>query len=329
MSYTWEYLQKNPKESKRLVGIAYNHLISIIKLGKKIHQEKQEEKEKKKVRLIRRGGGVKNKLSLEDQIILTLIYLRQGLTFQVLGLLFQVSESTANEIFNYWQRIFRDGLPASLLEQVSNEEENLEKILEILQEYELIVDSAEQARERPTDYETQKKYFSGKKQYHSFKNQIIVLPNGADIVDFIAGERGPCSDINLWRSCQKNFRLLQKFSGDKAYIGEEKINVPHKKPKKVELTEKQKGENKQLSSLRIFVEHTIRIIKIFRVAQERFRLKPEKYKSVIYTICGLVRLRIGALSLEIVENCDRIEEFAVIQRHLWSDFLVGKPANSS
>ena len=79
--------------------------------------------------------------------------------------------------------------------------------------------------------------------------------------------------------------------------------------------------------MRIFVEHTIRIINIFRVAQERFRLKPEKYKSVIYTICGLVRLRIGALILDIVENCDRIEEFTIIQRHLWSNFLIEEPAN--
>ena len=71
-----------------------------------MHQEKQEEEEKKKVKLIRRGGGVKNKLSLEDQIILTLIYLRQGLTFQVLGLLFQVNESTANDFLIIGKKSF-------------------------------------------------------------------------------------------------------------------------------------------------------------------------------------------------------------------------------
>jgi hypothetical protein len=30
------------------------------------------------------------------------------------------------------------------------------------------------------------------------------------------------------------------------------------------------------------------------VASERFRLNPQKYKQVVLTICGLVRLRIGA-----------------------------------
>jgi hypothetical protein len=45
------------------------------------------------------------------------------------------------------------------------------------------------------------------------------------------------------------------------------------------------------------VEHRIRTVKIFRVAQERFRLNPQKYEEVILTICGIVRLRIGALIL--------------------------------
>jgi len=36
----------------------------------------------------------------------------------------------------------------------------------------------------------------------------------------------------------------QKFAGDQAYIGEPQIKTPHKKPKKQELTELQKEENK-------------------------------------------------------------------------------------
>jgi hypothetical protein len=42
-----------------------------------------------------------------------------------------------------------------------------------------------------------------------------------------------------------------------------------KKPKNGELTEKQIQENKALSSQRIFVEHLIRVIKVFKVVQER------------------------------------------------------------
>ncbi|NEQ18658.1 MAG: transposase family protein [Microcoleus sp. SIO2G3] len=89
----------------------------------------------------------------------------------------------------------------------------------------------------------------------------------------------------------------QNLFGDKGYAGEPSIKTPQKKLKNRELTPEQKQKNKELSTERILVEHLIRLVKIFRVAQERFRLNPRKYESVILTICGLVRLRIGALIL--------------------------------
>ncbi len=174
-----------------------------------------------------------------------------------------------------------------------------EIVKEILRGFELIVDSYEQGRQRPGDYQEQKKYYSGKKKNHTLKNQLIVLPNGGDIVDCTAGAPGPKSDINLFRERQEEFDSHQKFNGDKGYVGEPNIRTPQKKPKKSELTPEQKQQNKELSSERILVEHMIRLVKIFRVASERFRLNSQKYEQVILTICGLVRLRIGALILPI------------------------------
>ncbi len=172
-------------------------------------------------------------------------------------------------------------------------------VKEILTDFELIVDSCEQARERPGEYQEQKKYYSGKKKNHTMKNQMIVLPNGDDIVDVVAGKPGPKSDINLFRERQKGFDPRQRFNGDKGYEGEPSIKTPKKKPKKRELTPEQKEENKELASERIFVEHLIRLVKIFRIASERFRLDPQKYEQVIMTICGLVRFRLGALVLPV------------------------------
>lgn len=87
------------------------------------------------------------------------------------------------------------------------------------------------------------------------------------------------------------------FEGDKAYLGGENITTPHKKPRLGELTTNQKAENKEFSSKRIFVEHVIRLVKIFQIARQRFPLNSRTYDEVIFTICGLVRLRIGALIL--------------------------------
>ncbi len=160
-------------------------------------------------------------------------------------------------------------------------------------EEKLLVDSTEQPRERPSDYEEQEKYFSGKKKKHTFKNQVISLPDGKDIVDAIVGERGPAADVNLLRKQQEGFSKNQTFEGDKAYIGAERTKTPYKKPPKKELTADQKDENRKRSQQRIYIEHLIRIIKIFRVASERFRLQPNSYQKVIRVIFGLVRLRMG------------------------------------
>lgn len=123
------------------------------------------------------------------------------------------------------------------------------------------------------------------------------MPDGSDIVDVVAGEPGPKSDITLFRENRFCFDPKQRFKGDKAYQGELLVTTPLKKPRNRELTSEQKQQNQEFSAKRILVEHRIRSVKIFRVASERFRLNPQKYKQVMKTICGLVRLRIGALIL--------------------------------
>jgi len=297
MSEILNYIKNNPEETQRLIGVKYEQLEQLMKQAIALHTQKQQEVEAKKIRIINKGGGRKVKTTTEDKIILTLTYLRHLTTFQLLGIQFGVSESTANDTFNYWFPILQELLPSSLLEQVKRNASDYEMVQEILTEYELIVDSSEQPRERPGDYKEQKNYYSGKNKSHTFKNQITVLPDGQDIVDIIAGEPGPTSDINLFRSGRNRFNRNQKFKGDKSYEGEESINTPKKKPKQGELTTSQKEKNKDLASERIFVEHLIRVIKVFRIASERFRLNPSKYEQIIMTICGLVRFRTRALVL--------------------------------
>jgi len=76
-----------------------------------------------------------------------------------------------------------------------------------------------------------------------------------------------------------------------------KDSIKRRKPKKGELTLAQFEQNLEMAAGRIFVEHLIRVVKIFRIASERFRLNSWKYEQIIMTICGIVRLRIGALVL--------------------------------
>ncbi|MDZ7957835.1 MAG: transposase family protein [Aulosira sp. DedQUE10] len=95
------------------------------------------------------------------------------------------------------------------------------------------------------------------------------MPEAKEIVDVVVGIKGPTSDISLFRNQQQKYAAEQSFKGDKAYVGGSNISTPHKKPRKGELTAEQKAENKVFSSNRIFVEHIIRIIKVFRIADPK------------------------------------------------------------
>lgn len=292
-----EAIEKNPKEMKRLLGINQEQFRQLIAQVELLHNQKQDEIERNKLRVNKKGGGKKPKLSRKEQILLTLIYLRHSPTFQLLGLQFGVSETTANDIFHYWLPIISEALPPTLIEQVKKFEGDYEWLQELLSEIQLIVDTSEQARERPRVYQEQKEFYSGKKKNHTLKNQFIVLPDGKDIVDILPGVPGPKSDINLLRERFQQFSLKQQFGGDKAYQGEPQVTTPRKKPRGGQLTDEHKQQNREFCRQRIFVEHIIRLVKIFNVARERFRLTYVNYQPVILAICGLVRLRIKALIL--------------------------------
>lgn len=93
MSSIVNYIEENPKETQRLIGLEYVQLQQLIQNASRLHHEKQAWRESKKVRIIAGGGGRKPKLSLKEQIILTLVYLRHLTSFQLLGIFFGVSES--------------------------------------------------------------------------------------------------------------------------------------------------------------------------------------------------------------------------------------------
>lgn len=170
-------------------------------------------------------------------------------------------------------------------------------VQELLTNFRLLADSLEQPIYRNSDQKEQQKYFSGKKRQHTLKSLMIGMPEGKDIVEVEVGVPGTTADINLFRKSQKEFNQSQPFSGDKAFQGGKNIITPHKRKQKRELSQQQKDENKALPSNRIFIEHLIRLLKIFRVASQRFRLKLDIYEQIILTVCGLVRLRIGRLVL--------------------------------
>src|SRR4028119_325370 len=161
MSNPINYIHKYPHRSKRILGISYKQFLQLVQQATLRQSQERQHIEQTKMRVNVPGGGRKPILSTEAEIGLCLFYLRHLPTFEILGLQFGISKTSANDIFHYWLKILRKLLPASLLEQVKNQVSDYELVQELLTEFELLVDSSEQHRERPGNYQEQKKFSEG------------------------------------------------------------------------------------------------------------------------------------------------------------------------
>jgi hypothetical protein len=102
MNKILNYIEQHPQETVRLIGLSYEQFKDVVIQAELQHQYQLTEQEKTKIRLNNQGGGRQRHLSITEEILLTLIYLRHSLTFQLVGVQFGVSESKAHTTFHYW-----------------------------------------------------------------------------------------------------------------------------------------------------------------------------------------------------------------------------------
>jgi len=137
-----KYKLKRPAEFTRLVGVNFGTFqIILARLEREITRYKQQKP--------MRQRGLKSSLTIADQLLLTLLYLRQYHTFLQLGEMFSISESYAQKRYTFISQRLMKAL--DLPNDKSLTGENLK----------LVADVTEQEIERPQS--EQKSYYSGKK----------------------------------------------------------------------------------------------------------------------------------------------------------------------
>lgn len=290
-------LHERPQRGKRMVGLGPNALWELWQRVADLKREEVRTRAQEPGRHRQVGGGRKRDANVLCRLLVTFLYLRQHWTMQAIAETLDCAESTVCNYIHAMLPYVRSQLPASLREQwqdecSSVERAELEAWLAELPQGDLLVDTWEQPIPRPQDPEVQEAFYSGKQKAHTCKNQVITLPEGTDIVDVVVGEPGPRSDSKLLEQTQAELPEALRFTADKAYVGRRNTITPMKKPPGGELTPAQKDFNRQVSQRRVYAEHVIRVIKIFRIAKEQFRMRSQMYERVIGCVCGLVRLRV-------------------------------------
>ena len=296
-----DHLRKHPSVFRHLTGLtvpAFDALAAdVVPAVEAAHRAALDRPGRQ--RAIGAGGAFG--LATADQVLLTVVWLRQYPTQEVLGFLFGVSDSTA-------LRAVRRCLPA--LERAGTDamrmpdpgpgrRKKLPALLADTPGLAVVIDSFEQRTHRPR--RRQRAYYSGKKKAHTLKTQVGVDEETGRFVDVSDSVPGPWADIKLLRKS----RLLKRLPagvggiGDLAYVGIADLHpaglgaAPRRKPRGQDRPPEDRKYNRAFSRRRIVVEHAIGRLRRFRAVAHVNRHRRKGHAARVRAIAGLVNRMLG------------------------------------
>lgn len=241
------------------------------------------------------GGRIGALIGAKDKLFYILFYAKVYPTYDLASFIFGVDRSRCYR----WTLVFTLLLEKALGRSVvmpKRKVTSIEELLEVCPEAkDLFIDGAERRTQRPNKSKTRTKRYSGKKKMHSRKNTIISDENRR-IVFVSPTKEGRIHDLkqlykaNVLEHIPKEITLwLDKgFIGIKSLLkNDNKIMMPHKKPRGKDLTDTQKQENKIISGIRITVEHAINGIKRFGAMSDTYRNRKGQDDHMIYLCASL------------------------------------------
>lgn len=240
----------------------------------------------------------------KNLLLAALLYWRTNIGYELLGFIFDIDQTTVKRTVRRIEPLLADRfIPKTALTKHARRSNKIDDLLKDFPELEeVIFDGTELPTNRPK--KNQKKQYSGKKKRHTKKKQLAMDKKTKLFIDVSSTEKGKIHDKNQLDQTGWDNKLPKnvKRYGDLGYLGmpTDTWNLPHKKPPKQELTKKQKKENKKLAKKRIYVEHGIRGIKIFKRVGEKITIKSDELLSNailaatnLYNFKRLVRQGLG------------------------------------
>lgn len=271
-------LQGRPQAFRRLCGLSpgqFQHLLSQLEPRWALAQYKRQAwlGRQRKV-----GGGRARKLSLDQSLLMLLLYYRTYANHLFMGMVMGLDDSNVGRYFKRLEPV---------LAQVFKIPQRTVVLLpdEI---WTLIVDATEQETQRRpgTGY-------SGKKKRQTLKTQVVVNQQGV-VKTVSASMAGQVHDKKLFDQTRLYIRTPTgprrvKFKADLGYLGTTG-DLPIRKPLNRPLMMHERYFNRQHAKVRIVVEHVFAHLKQFRILQDRYRNPVNRYNLTFRNVCGLRNL---------------------------------------
>ena len=244
------------------------------------------------------GGGYPFALCPRDQILLTVVWLRQYPTQEALGYFFGVSDTGARAVIErvlpLLEAAGRDTM--RLPDPGRKRRRHADALRADIPALTVLVDAFEQRVQRPAV--GQRDYYSGKKKAHTLKSQVAVNPETGKIADVSESRAGPTADITLLERSGLCKRVPSEggIGGDKGYPGSDKLHgggaTPRRKPRGQEQSEEDKAYNRAFARERIVVAHGIRRVRRYESLSQTDRHRRTKHTERTRAVAGLVNRRL-------------------------------------
>ena len=262
----YHQIVKRQKSFGRLSGVSFQTFHDMVHIVSEYRKNQEETRWRN------------HSLSIENQVLLTLIYMRAYTTFLFLGAIFNTSEATAwrthREIESILLASWQFSLPKRTLLQ-----EQMEEIL---------IDATESPIERPK--KKQRQNYSGKKKRHTLKTQVV--QNKQWKILRIHTTNGKTHDKKLYDQSELHIHPKTQKRMDSGYqwVQEQEQNVilPEKWSKLHPLTKEQKLSNREKAKKRIYVEHTMCRIKRFKIVALPYRNRRSRFWLRMNFICWIL-----------------------------------------
>lgn len=249
------------------------------------------------------GGGRQFELAPREQLLLTVIWLRQYPMHEVLGFLFGISHPTVGRVI---ARVLPELEAAGratmrLPDPGKKQRRTLDTLLADTPELAVVIDTFEHDVQRPRDRPTADRYYSGKKKRHTLKSQITVDEHTGRVVDVSASVPGPTADLTILKQSGVLARLPAGVGalGDLAYIGIGPLHphglgaTPRRKPRGQPRPVEDVVYNRAFARRRVVVEHTIGRMRCFQAVRQRDRHHRRHHTARVCAVAGLVNRRLA------------------------------------
>lgn len=246
------------------------------------------------------GAGRKATLKTDRQkLFFILFYYKTYPTFRLAQAVFGLDKRNAQ----LWKQLLEQVLQRSVKYQLhlpKIKSRYLGEIIEVCPKLrDCVIDATERRINRPKV--NQEYYYSGKKKAHTVKNQIYLGPRSRKILSVSETVEGKRHDKQLAVDDPSLYTIPPgaTLMADSGYLGLDKENTrmklvtPYKKPRGKPLLDFQKQNNKQISSIRVRVEHPFSWMKHFHILKHQFRGRIKQADIPFRTIACLYNFNLA------------------------------------